>query len=56
MTVDERVGADAADIMDAVDIDAAGDIEAAGELEDAVNIKDEVIFQFGPGVSRFLVN
>jgi hypothetical protein len=51
VTVDKRVGADAADIIDAVDIDTAGDIEDAGELEDAVNIKDEVIFQFGPIVS-----
>ena len=50
MIFDERVGADAADIRDAVDIDAAGDIEDAGD------IKDEVRFQFGPGVSRFIVN
>ena len=55
MIFDERVGADAADIRDAdaVDIDAAGDME---ELEDTVDIKDEVEFQFGPGVSRFIVN
>jgi hypothetical protein len=53
---DERVRADAADIRDAVDIDAAGDIEDAGEPEDAADIKDEVRFQFGPGVSRFIVN
>jgi hypothetical protein len=53
---DERMRADAADIRDAVDIDAAGDIEDAGEPEDAADIKDEVRFQFGPGVSRFIVN